>query len=119
MPSIFKKLERGGNRLFHKIEKGGNRVFHKVESTADKLKNEAAHGIDQAGKFVDVAARKTLNSLEKAAPVIDAIGVATGQPEIIAAGGALTAAAESGQKTRSRINNKFSNASNNVKKFTF
>jgi hypothetical protein len=68
-------------KLFRKIAGGAVRLFSKVSQNAPQILNKVSDVSGQIGK-----------GLNAAAPVVGSIGLATGQPELVALSGGMKAA---------------------------
>ena len=69
-PRIFRKLAQGATRLFSKVRENSPAILNKV--------SEVSGGISKG--------------LNVASPIVGTIGVASGQPEIVALGAGMKAA---------------------------
>jgi hypothetical protein len=69
-PRIFRKLAQGATRLFSKVRENSPAILNKV--------SEVSGGISRG--------------LNTAAPIVGTIGVASGQPELVALGAGMKAA---------------------------
>ena len=72
----------GAPRLFRKLAGTATRLFSKVKDNAPAIFSKVSDISGQIGK-----------GLNQGAPIVSSIGVATGQPEIVALGGAMKAGA--------------------------
>jgi hypothetical protein len=112
MPNFFKKIGSNVNNFFKKTEHGAQNFFQK---TVPDVARKVANTVDEASDVANTAIRKVGNTLEKAAPIVEAVGAATGQPELVGLGAGLSNASQQASQIRGQLNQGSSQLSGGIK----